>query len=70
MNLPLWPRSALIACGALALLALLLLIWPSGRPADPFADSARFQAAVGQALRANPELVVEALQAMQARQGP
>lgn len=69
MNLPLWPRSALIACGALALLALLLLIWPSGRPADPFADSARFQAAVGQALRANPELVVEALQAMQARQG-
>ena len=69
MNRLPWPRSALIACGAFALLALLLLVWPSGRPADPFADPARFQAAVGQALRANPEIIVEALQNMQQRQG-
>lgn len=69
MQLPPWPRSAFLACALLALGLIAALAVLASRPSDPFADKARVEAAVGQALRANPALVVEALQAMQRRQG-
>lgn len=61
------PRLAAALSAAAIVLLLATLFWPA-RPRDPFADPARTQAAVAQAIRSNPDIVVEALQAMQQRQ--
>lgn len=60
---------ALALAGAALLLLIGVLIWPTGgREQDPFADRARFAQAVREAVRTNPEIVVEALQTLQDRQ--
>ena len=63
------PKVAYAIGGIAVALLLIVLLWPTPRQGDPFADKARMSAAVSEALRANPEMVVEALQAMQQRQG-
>lgn len=63
------PRAAYTLGGIAVALLLIVLLWPTPRPYDALADKARVSAAVAEALRTNPEIVVEALQAMQSRQG-
>jgi len=63
------PRIVYTILGVTIGLLLVVLLWPTPRPYDALADKARVSAAVADALRSNPEIVVEALQAMQARQG-
>lgn len=72
MSLKEWldtPRGAYTLGGIAVALLLIVLLWPTPRPYDALADKARVSAAVAEALRTNPEIVVEALQAMQSRQG-
>jgi len=72
MSLKEWlntPRAAYKLGGIAVALLLVVLLWPTPRPYDALADKARVSAAVSEALRSNPEMVVEALQSMQQRQG-
>lgn len=63
------PRIIYAILGVTIGLLLIVLLWPAPRGHDALADKARVSAAVAEALRSNPEMIVEALQAMQARQG-
>lgn len=60
---------ALVLAGAALLLLAVVLLWPARGPGtDPYADRAKFAAAVREAIQSNPEMIVEALQALQDRQ--
>jgi protein-disulfide isomerase len=63
------PRGAYTIGGVAVAFLLIVLLWPTPRPYDALADKARVNAAVAEALKAKPEMIVEALQVMQARQG-
>lgn len=62
------PRVAYSLAGVAILLLVVVLLWPTPRANDPLADKLRVSAAVSEAIRTNPEMIVEALQAMQSRQ--
>jgi len=63
------PRVANMLGGIAVALLLVALLWTAPRPYDALADKARVSAAVSEALRSNPEMIVEALQSLQQRQG-
>ncbi|HEY4134873.1 MAG TPA: DsbA family protein [Alphaproteobacteria bacterium] len=62
-------RAIYTFAGVAAFVLLVVLLWPMPRAADPFADRARFSAAVMDVIRSNPEIVMEAVQTLQQRQG-